>query len=152
MSPVLPMCTVINIPHLRLELFNMKIKCIAIGNRIMGDDSIGIKVLEELSTELEKEEIELPIIEKLMDRYEECFENGDIKNRLLHLIKRNLRHQRKSLAGQQLFVYVNNSEQLKDFLEGESKEFKQLDYTLNTLLRILRNIEIIYAQKQLLNL
>ncbi|MCF6465169.1 hydrogenase maturation protease [Clostridium sp. Cult2] len=37
----------------------MKIKCIAIGNRIMGDDSIGIKVLEELSPELEKEKIEV---------------------------------------------------------------------------------------------
>lgn len=37
----------------------MKIKCIAIGNRIMGDDSIGIKVLEALSSELEKEKIEV---------------------------------------------------------------------------------------------
>lgn len=37
----------------------MKIKCIAIGNRIMGDDSIGVKVLEKLSSELEKERIEV---------------------------------------------------------------------------------------------
>lgn len=37
----------------------MAVKCIAIGNRIMGDDAIGIKVLEELSTKLIKEEIEI---------------------------------------------------------------------------------------------
>ena len=37
----------------------MSIKCIAIGNRIMGDDSIGIKVLEELTTKLEKEKLEV---------------------------------------------------------------------------------------------
>ncbi|WP_053956392.1 hydrogenase maturation protease [Inediibacterium massiliense] len=37
----------------------MKIKCIAIGNRIMGDDGIGIKVLENLSQELEKEKIQV---------------------------------------------------------------------------------------------
>ncbi len=37
----------------------MRIKCIAIGNRIMGDDCIGIKVLEELTSELEKEEIQV---------------------------------------------------------------------------------------------
>lgn len=30
----------------------MEAKCIAIGNRIMGDDSIGIQVLEELSPQL----------------------------------------------------------------------------------------------------
>lgn len=37
----------------------MAVKCIAIGNRIMGDDAIGIKVAEELSTKLIKEEIEI---------------------------------------------------------------------------------------------
>jgi len=37
----------------------MKVKCIAIGNRIMGDDSIGIKILEELSSEFKKEKIEI---------------------------------------------------------------------------------------------
>lgn len=37
----------------------MRVKCIAIGNRIMGDDSIGIKVLEKLTEELEKEEIQV---------------------------------------------------------------------------------------------
>lgn len=37
----------------------MNIKCIAIGNRIMGDDSIGIRVLEELVEKLEKEKVEV---------------------------------------------------------------------------------------------
>ncbi|WP_019227193.1 hydrogenase maturation protease [Sedimentibacter sp. B4] len=35
----------------------MAVKCIAIGNRIMGDDAIGIKVTEELTTKLIKEDI-----------------------------------------------------------------------------------------------
>ena len=37
----------------------MAVKCIAIGNRIMGDDAIGIKVLEELSLKLMNKDIEL---------------------------------------------------------------------------------------------
>lgn len=37
----------------------MKVKCIAIGNIIMGDDSIGLKVLEAISTQLQKENIEV---------------------------------------------------------------------------------------------
>lgn len=37
----------------------MSVKCISIGNRIMGDDAIGIKVVEEISTRLKKEEIVL---------------------------------------------------------------------------------------------
>lgn len=53
------MYLVIDALPLRLGLFNMKIKCIAVGNRIMGDDSIGIKILEEISLELEKEKIEV---------------------------------------------------------------------------------------------
>jgi hydrogenase maturation protease len=37
----------------------MNIKCIAIGNRIMTDDGVGIKVLEELSCLLKLEKVEL---------------------------------------------------------------------------------------------
>jgi len=37
----------------------MSVKLIAIGNKIMGDDAIGIKVAEEISTRLKKEEIVL---------------------------------------------------------------------------------------------
>lgn len=37
----------------------MAVKCIAIGNRIMGDDAIGIMVAEGLSMKLKKEDIEL---------------------------------------------------------------------------------------------
>jgi hydrogenase maturation protease len=38
-------------------------KCIAIGNRMMGDDSIGIRVLEQLSPQLEKKGIEIILAE-----------------------------------------------------------------------------------------
>lgn len=37
----------------------MAVKCIAIGNRIMGDDAIGIRVLEELRTKIINQGIEL---------------------------------------------------------------------------------------------
>lgn len=56
----------------------MKIKCIAIGNRIMGDDSIGIKVLEELSLELEKEKIEVIFGETDIDYSLSKIEEGDM--------------------------------------------------------------------------
>ncbi|MHC1722234.1 MAG: hydrogenase maturation protease [Aminipila sp.] len=43
---------------MKLGLFEMVVKCIAIGSRIMGDDSIGIKVAEILSPQLREEKIE----------------------------------------------------------------------------------------------
>lgn len=45
----------------------MSIKCIAIGNRIMGDDSIGIRVAEELSSKLKQKKIDLVIGETDID-------------------------------------------------------------------------------------
>lgn len=56
----------------------MKIKCIAIGNRIMGDDSIGIKVLEEISQELEKENIEVIFGETDIDYGLSKIDEGDM--------------------------------------------------------------------------
>lgn len=56
----------------------MRIKCIAIGNRIMGDDGIGIKVLEELSQELEKCKIEVIIGETDFDYGLSKIAEGDI--------------------------------------------------------------------------
>ncbi len=56
----------------------MKIKCIAIGNRIMGDDSIGIKVLENLSQELEKEKIEVIFGETDIDYALNKIDDGDL--------------------------------------------------------------------------
>jgi len=56
----------------------MKIKCIAIGNRIMGDDSIGIKVLEALSSEFKKEKIEVIFGETDIDYALSKIDNGDI--------------------------------------------------------------------------
>ena len=41
----------------------MGVKCIAIGNRIMGDDSIGIRVVEELWDTIMNEDIEVIIAE-----------------------------------------------------------------------------------------
>ena len=56
----------------------MRIKCIAIGNRIMGDDGIGIKVLEELLQELEKCKIEVIIGETDFDYGLSKIAEGDI--------------------------------------------------------------------------
>lgn len=56
----------------------MKIKCIAIGNRIMGDDSIGIKVLEEISRELEKEKVEVIFGETDIDYSLSKIDEGDM--------------------------------------------------------------------------
>lgn len=55
----------------------MKIKCIAIGNRIMGDDGIGIKVLEELSRKLKKEKIEVIFGETDIDYSLSIIDQGD---------------------------------------------------------------------------
>lgn len=41
----------------------MAVKCIAVGNRLMSDDKIGILVLEEIATELMKKDIEVIISE-----------------------------------------------------------------------------------------
>jgi len=56
----------------------MKIKCIAIGNRIMGDDSIGIKVLEEISQELDKKNIEVIFGETDIDYGLSKIDEGDM--------------------------------------------------------------------------
>ena len=56
----------------------MKVKCIAIGNRIMGDDSIGSKVLEELSSELEKEEIKVILAETDTNYALSKIDDGDL--------------------------------------------------------------------------
>ena len=62
----------------RLGLFNMKVKCIAIGNIIMGDESIGIKVLEKLSTQLKKENIEAVFGETDLDYALSKIDDGDL--------------------------------------------------------------------------
>lgn len=56
----------------------MAIKCIAIGNRIMGDDSIGIKVAEMISPLLVQAHIELIIGETDNDYSLSKIENGDL--------------------------------------------------------------------------
>lgn len=56
----------------------MTVKCVAIGNRIMCDDSIGIKVAEELSSKMMKEGIELIIGETDGDYSLSLIENGDL--------------------------------------------------------------------------
>lgn len=56
----------------------MKIKCVAIGNRIMGDDGIGIKVLEEISQELEKEKIDVIFGETDIDYGLSKIDDGDM--------------------------------------------------------------------------
>jgi len=56
----------------------MKIKCIAIGNRIMKDDSIGIRVLEELSDNLDREYFEVIIGETDTDYVLSKIDDGDM--------------------------------------------------------------------------
>ncbi|TAH59992.1 MAG: hydrogenase maturation protease, partial [Gottschalkiaceae bacterium] len=55
----------------------MNIKCIAIGNVIMGDDSIGIKVLEKLSPQLASENIEVIFGETDIDYVLGKIKDGD---------------------------------------------------------------------------
>ena len=55
----------------------MNVKCIAIGNRIMGDDSIGIKVLEELSLQFKEENIECIFGETDINYALSKIDNGD---------------------------------------------------------------------------
>lgn len=56
----------------------MAVKCIAIGNRIMGDDSIGIKVVEALSTQFIKKNIEVVLGETDIDYALSKIEDGDL--------------------------------------------------------------------------
>lgn len=56
----------------------MVTKCIAIGNRVMGDDGIGIKVAEELSSKLRQKQIELIIVETDIDYAFAKIEAGDL--------------------------------------------------------------------------
>jgi len=56
----------------------MNIKCIAIGNRIMGDDGIGIKVAEELLSRLHNDNIEMVFGETDSYYALRCIENGDL--------------------------------------------------------------------------
>lgn len=56
----------------------MGIKCIAIGNRIMGDDSIGIRVAEEISTKLKEQDIEVIFGETDIDYTLNKIDNGDL--------------------------------------------------------------------------
>lgn len=56
----------------------MAVKCIAIGNRIMGDDGIGIKVLEELSSQFRKENIEVIVGETDTDYTLSAINDGDL--------------------------------------------------------------------------
>lgn len=56
----------------------MAVKCIAIGNRIMGDDGIGIKVAEALASRLAQENIELIFGETDNDYALSKIENGDM--------------------------------------------------------------------------
>jgi len=55
----------------------MAVKCVAIGNRIMGDDSIAIKVVEELSLKLETENIEVIFGETDIDYALSKIDEGD---------------------------------------------------------------------------
>lgn len=55
----------------------MAIKCIAIGNRIMGDDSIGIVVLEALSYQFMMAHIEMVFGETDIDYSLSKIDNGD---------------------------------------------------------------------------
>lgn len=55
----------------------MEIKCIGIGNRILGDDSIGIKVLEELSDEFQKKNIKVIFAETDVDYALSEIDEGD---------------------------------------------------------------------------
>lgn len=55
----------------------MRIKCIALGNRIMGDDSIAIRVLEEISSILEGENIDIVFGETDIDYALNEIEDGD---------------------------------------------------------------------------
>lgn len=55
----------------------MAVKCIAIGNSIMGDDSIGIKVVEELSSQLDQANIEVIFGETDIDYALGKIEDGD---------------------------------------------------------------------------
>ena len=55
----------------------MAVKCIAIGNRIMGDDSVGIKVLEIISSQLEFNKMEVIYGETDIDYSLSQIENGD---------------------------------------------------------------------------
>lgn len=56
----------------------MKIKCVAIGNRIMGDDSIGVKVLEELSAKIAEEKTEVIYGETDIDYALSKINDGDL--------------------------------------------------------------------------
>lgn len=56
----------------------MTVKCIAIGNTVMGDDGIGIKVAEVLSPRLIHEHIELVFGETDNDYTLSKIENGDL--------------------------------------------------------------------------
>lgn len=56
----------------------MAAKCIAIGNRIMGDDAIGIKVAEELSTKCINENIEFIFGETDNEYAFSKIEHGDL--------------------------------------------------------------------------
>lgn len=66
------------IHHCRLGLSKMVAKCIAIGNRIMGDDGIGIEVAEKLSPRLKEEQIELIFGETDIDYALGKIEDGDL--------------------------------------------------------------------------
>lgn len=56
----------------------MAVKCIAIGNSIMGDDSIGIKVAEKLSSRLKHDGIELILGETDVYYALSKIDNGDL--------------------------------------------------------------------------
>lgn len=55
----------------------MSVKCIAIGNRIMGDDAIGIRILEALSPRLKQENIAVILAETDADYALSQIEDGD---------------------------------------------------------------------------
>ncbi len=61
-----------------LGFYKMTVKCVAIGNRIMEDDCIGIKVVEKLSSKMMKEGIELIIGETDSDYSLSLIEDGDL--------------------------------------------------------------------------
>ena len=55
----------------------MAVKCIAIGNRIMGDDGIGIKVAEELLPRFQQDNIQVVFGETDIDYALSKIEDGD---------------------------------------------------------------------------
>jgi len=61
----------------RLGFYKMGVKCIAIGNRIMGDDAIGIKVAQELQPQLQQNGIEVIFGETDLDYALRSIADGD---------------------------------------------------------------------------